>query len=445
MTSVSPPVFYSLLIGAGVLFGVIACWIVAVVPQRKAYELKALALQDSLDAQDDVLAERDLHVQRLQLEIDSEKRLHEERIRALRQAQQQLSQTFDSLATRALRQSNEEFLRLAQLQLGQLNESAKSELGQREKAVETLIKPVQEALAATHQQIRLMEQERKQAYGSLTQQVKGMATAQSELQLETRRLVGALRRPNVRGQWGELTLRRLVELAGMVQHCDFEEQMHVPDGDAKMRPDMVVSMPNQRKIVVDVKTPLEGYLDALETSEPTQRGLYLQAHLKNVKNRIHELASKNYWDRLPCSPEFVVLFIPGEQFLTAALDLDRNLVEYALSKNVVLATPTSLIALLKTVSYGWRQEQLDANAEVIRKLAVELHHRLGTFGEHFAKLAKALSASVKHYNHLVGSLERSVMPAARRFEELGVDSQKNLPSVETLDDSAREPTQSNAD
>jgi DNA recombination protein RmuC len=260
-----------------------------------------------------------------------------------------------------------------------------------------------------------------------------MQTSQQSLARETQNLVNALRRPEVRGRWGEITLRRLVELAGMVEHCDFQEQVHTNIDDKIIRPDMIVRMPDQRELVVDVKTPLDAYLEAIEAKDDAQRQLGLTRHARNVREHIKKLASKNYWEQFSNSPEFVILFIPGDQFLSAALNEEPDLIEDALSQQIILATPTSFVALLKAVAYGWRQLALADNAEEIRRLAEDLYGRLRTFVGHVSKVGKQLASSVEHYNRAVGSLERKVLPGARKFVELGIHPKKEIEDLEPLE------------
>lgn len=349
-----------------------------------------------------------------------------------------LEKTFAVLSHQALRENNQSFLQLATESLKQFHLQGKNELESREKAVENLVKPIREALEKTEQQIRSMEQERRQAYGSLTKHLESMAQAQHVLQGETRNLVNALRRPEVRGQWGEMTLKRLVELAGMVEHCDFYEQEHLDTEDGRQRPDMIVRMPDGREIVVDVKTPLDAYLNAIEAPDDDSRRRHLENHARKVRERVKELAAKAYWSQFTRSPDFVVLFIPGDQFLSAALDIDRTLLEDALRSRIILTTPTSLVALLRAVCYGWRQELLAANAERIREVGEELYRRLATFTEHLAHVGRGLGGAVEHYNRAVGSFESKVLPGARRFSELGVDPPKGLEQLEHIEKGVRE-------
>jgi len=249
--------------------------------------------------------------------------------------------------------------------------------------------------------------------------------------------VNALRRPEVRGQWGELTLKRLAELAGMVEHCDFYEQEHIETKEGALRPDMIVRMPGGREIVVDVKTPLDAYISAVETSDEAMRTQHLQRHTKNVKERVRELSGKAYWSQFTRSPDFVVLFIPGEQFLSAALDNDPSLMEHAMQQKVILATPTSLVALMRAIAYGWRQESLAENAEQIREVGSELYHRLATFTDHLSKIGKSLTSSVQHFNKAVGSLDTRILPSARKFTEMGISSEKPIESLSQIETTAK--------
>jgi DNA recombination protein RmuC len=349
-----------------------------------------------------------------------------------------LEQTFAALSTRALKENNAAFLQLAQESLKQFHVQAKGDLDLKEKAVENLIKPVREALEKTEQQIRLMENERKEAYGSLSKHLETMTQTQQLLQGETRNLVQALRRPEVRGQWGEMTLKRLAELAGMVEHCDFYEQEHTDTEEGRMRPDMIVRMPGGREIVVDVKTPLDAYLSAVEATDDETRRKHLEHHARKVRERVRELSSKSYWTQFKNAPDFVILFIPGDQFLGAALDLDRTLLEDSLKQKVILTTPTSFVALLRAVAYGWRQESLTANAEKIRDVGEELYGRLATFSENLVKLGRSLNGAVADYNKTVGSYEARLLPGARKFSEMGVGGDKALEEPERIDKAVRD-------
>lgn len=381
---------------------------------------------------------------RLDAELAGERRRAEERIAALDEARDQLRETFGAMASEALKHNSGEFLRLAQENLKAFHVHAEGSLTQREKAVENLVKPIREALEKTESQIRRMEHERKEAYGSLTKHLETMAESQRLLQGETRNLVQALRRPEVRGQWGELTLKRLAELAGMVDRCDFYEQEQVQTDTGRQRPDMIVRMPDGREIVVDAKTPLDAYLNAVEAADDDTRKRELERHARKVRERVRELSAKAYWQQFRNAPDFVVLFIPGDQFLSVALDQDRSLLEDALAAKVILATPTSFVALLRAVAFGWRQEALTENAEQIRKLGEELYQRLGTFADHLSRLGKSLDGSVSAYNKAVGSFDTRILPGARKFAELGIAGKDAVAELEQIERAARN-VQSTAD
>ena len=385
-----------------------------------------LVLRGQLDRQRDEIV-------RLENRIKDQDALQIERDAAFEAATSRLATAFSDLANQSLKANSETFLRLAEQNLGAQHERAKRELGDREQAVENLVKPIRDALQQSQRQISELEKARSEAYGSIRSQLEAMQTNQQVLAQETQNLVKALRRPEVRGRWGEITLRRLVELAGMVEHCDFQEQVHTAGDERSIRPDMIVRMPDQRELVVDVKTPLDAYLEAVEAKDDAQRQLGLQRHARNVREHVRKLSSKSYWEQFSRSPEFVILFIPGDQFLSAALNEDPDLIEYALSQQIILATPTSFVALLKAVAYGWRQLALAENAEEIRNLAEELYGRLGTFVGHLNRVGKQLASSVDNYNRAVGSLERKVLPGARKFVELGIRPKKELESVESLE------------
>ena len=374
---------------------------------------------------------------RLETELQAERRAAQERAAAYEQARGQLGDAFSAMASEALKHNSSEFLKLAQENLKGFQQQAQSDLAQREKAVENLVKPIREMIEKTETQVRRMEKERQQAHGSLTKHLETMAEAQRLLHTETRNLVQALRRPEVRGQWGEMTLKRLAELAGMVEHCDFVEQAHVRTADGALRPDMVVHLPDGRDIVVDAKTPLDAYLTAVEAPDDEARAAALQRHARKVRERVRELAAKGYWQQFHNAPDFVVLFIPGDQFLSAALDIDRSLLEDALASKVILATPTSFVALLRAVAYGWRQEQLAENAEKIRTVGEEMYGRLVTFAEHLTRLGKSLESSVGHYNKAVGSFDTRILPGARRFTEMGITASKAVPEPEQVERAPR--------
>ena len=377
--------------------------------------------------------------QKLDTELQLERAQLAQKLASIEESREQILESFNSLSKKAFEANSESFLQLAQQKLGLFQNQAEATLTAKEKSIETLLKPINEALQKTERQISSIEKDRKESYGALTAQLQLVNEAQQGLRSETEQLVQALRRPEVRGQWGEMTLRRLAELSGMVNHCDFEEQAHTEvEGNNNMRPDMVVRMPEQRDLIVDAKTPLDAYLSAAQCSEPKQREAHLQHHARKVRERMKELASKAYWAQFKQSPDFVILFIPGEQFLTSALDYDSKLLEDAFANRVILATPTTLVALLRSVAYGWQQAAMSKNAEEIRDLAKTIYKRLHTFGEHLQKIGKSIDNSVDHYNKAVGSLERNVLPGARKFTELGVQAKDEIGNIPTLDERARE-------
>lgn len=361
-----------------------------------------------------------------------------ERERILALAGERLGSAFDQLADRQLQSHSETFLRLARETLSVQNERAKGDLAAREHAIDALVAPIREALSRTEKQLHELDQSRRETHGSISAQLAALASSQQALSTETRNLVSALRRPEVRGQWGEITLRRLVELAGMVEHCDFVSQSHQPTETGAIRPDMVIRLPEARDLVVDVKTPLDAYLEATEAPTDAERRAALERHAAIVAGRIRELASKAYWTQFERSPEFVILFIPGDQFLSAALAERPNLLDDALRQNIILATPTSLVALLKAVAYGWQQTALAHNAAEIRTSALQLYERLTTFASHLGNVGKSLGDSVRAFNASVGSLERMVLPSARRFTDLGVQPRQRVLPPKPIEELTRD-------
>src|SRR5882757_5950190 len=372
-----------------------------------------------------------------QVRLESSNLQDADRLKLLEQSEMRLRTAFDSLAGETLRTNSELFLRLAREALGRDQVVAHGALKEREQAIAQLVEPLRAALERTEAQVQALERERRDAFATLRTQIETLAGGQAQLQRETRNLVTALRRPEVRGRWGELTLRRLVELAGMAEHCDFTEQLQVAGEEGALRPDLVVHMPESRNLVVDVKAPLDAYLEALEAVTEESRALAMKRHGQQVETRVRQLSAKSYWSQFEHSPEFVVLFLPGDQFLSAALAERPDLLETALKQNVILATPSTLIALLKTVAYGWRQAAVAENAAVIRELGQELYRRLGNFTGHLGRVGQRLNGAVEAFNAAVGSLERQVMPQARRFPELGVTPDAPLPQLEQLDQVAR--------
>jgi DNA recombination protein RmuC len=373
-----------------------------------------------------------VEVETLRARIKTDEVVGAEREQALERAREQLQGVFGELARDSLKSNSEVFLQLARERLARQQLDASLSLKERETAIETLVRPIREALAKTETQIQSIERERIDAFATIKSQMEGLASGQSLLSRETRNLVTALRRPGVRGQWGEITLKRLVELSGMTAHIDFTEQYHQVTELGAIRPDMIVHMPEQRDIVVDVKTPLDAYLAAVEAHDDAERAAQLRRHAQIVGARVRELASKQYWSQFERSPDFVVLFLPGDQFLSAALEESPGLIDESLRQNVMLATPISLVALLKAVAYGWKQTALADNAAEIRQLGEDVYKRLAVFGEHLNKLGKSLGNSVDSFNKAVGSLEQQLLPAARRFPDLGLRVSRELDPIEPV-------------
>ena len=341
-----------------------------------------------------------------------------------------LETTMKALASDVLRQSSES-----------LRELATSELDQRKQAVEHLVGPIRESLSQVDEKLQKLEVARTSAYSDLTAQVRVLAETQQALRSETGNLVSALRdRPNVRGRWGEIQLRRVVEMAGMLEHCDFETQAHVPTEDGRLRPDLVVRLPGQKTVVVDAKCAGQAYLESLSCNSDDERAAKLRDHARQVRDHVGKLSKKSYWDSLPETPEFVVMFMPGETFLSAALEQDPSLIEDGVNQQVIIATPTTLIALLRAVAYGWRQETIAESAKAISELGRELYTRLGTMTDHFAKVGRGLESAVKSYNETIGSLETRVFPSARKFKEHGIAPAAELAPLNVVERSPRSVT-----
>ena len=373
----------------------------------------------------------------LKLQADVSAQQYQARIDAIQEDKQQMQHVFSSLSQNALRDNNAQFLQLAQETLMRFHSNAQLELEGRKQSIEEMIAPIERALDHTREQISEIEKQRQKSFGEVSEQLRAISGDHHLLQQETNKLVTALRRPEVRGQWGEMTLKRIVELSGMVSHCDFTEQAYKSDGKQAIRPDMIVTMPDERELIVDAKTPLDAYLEASYANSHEAREQAYRRHAKIMRNHVTELAAKSYWKQFDKAPDFVVLFVPGEQFLGAALEYDKSLLEYAINRNIILASPTSLIALLRAVAFGWKQVTLSDNAEIIRDLGEELYNRVATFTEHMVRLGASLNTSVEHYNKALGSLERSVFPAAKRFTDLGIRSDKTISKTVSIDTLAR--------
>lgn len=382
------------------------------------------------------------HKARLEFEVSQEKTKAQETMALMEKTQEEFKTAFRALSSEALAQNNQSFLTLAKETFGAFQASAHSDMKATEKAFSDLMNPVKEALGAVHQRMEAVEKSRIGAYEGLREQVHHMAQSQRELRLETSNLAKALRTPTVRGRWGEIQLRRVVEISGMSPHCDFMEQPHVITEDGFLRPDMMIHLPHGKKIIIDSKVPLGAYLEAMEALTEGDRVIHLKNHARQVRSHVHTLGAKNYWEHLKKlgeTPEFVILFIPSDPFFSAALEYDPTLIEEGVQKNVILSTPSTLIALLHAVAFGWRQESLATNAQEICTLGQELYKRCAHMASHMQKLGKDLKGTVVSYNKVMGALERRVLPSARRFRELQGGTGTDIPVLAPVDHWPRDP------
>lgn len=395
------------------------------------------------------LASRAAKISSLETQLDEERKSAESKLALLQDAERKLSDAFKALSSEALRSNNQAFLELAKTSLLNQQQTAQNELEKRQQAIHELVKPVRESLEKIDRRIGEVESIRAGAYEGLVAQVRGLMDLQSQLRGETSKLARALRAPSVRGRWGEIQLQRVVEMAGMIEHCHFELQPSQESESGRLRPDLVVLLPGGKQVVVDAKAPLEAYLTAIDATTDEARNAGMQDHARQIRGHVTALSRKGYWDQFQPAPEFVVLFLPSESIFSAALEQDSDLIEAGVEQRVILATPTTLIALLRAVAYGWRQEKLAANAQAICELGKELYKRLSDVSLHWSKLGRTLENAVDHYNKAVGSLESRVLPSARKFKELEASPQGvEIETLAAIDVAPRElfaPELSNSD
>ena len=425
--------------GLGLAAGLLVAAAVWVVSRSATAQLQTqLTTRDSAHA----LLQRELasaqqERARLGAELEAERQSAAGKLALLQEAEAKLREAFSSLSSEALRNNNQSFLAMARSSLSEFQQTARMDLDGRQKAIEELVKPLKESLTQVDTKLQQVEQSRVGSHSALTEQLRSLSVAQHTLQTETGRLVQALRSPNVRGQWGELQLRRVVEAAGMLEYCDFDLKESASNDGNRLTPDMIVRLPGGRNVVVDAKTPSSAYLDAVESDDESVRSGKLRDHARQVRDHVVRLGNKTYWAHFQPAPDLVIMFVPGEMLLSAALQSDPALLEFSLKRSVMLASPLTLMALLRAVAYGWQQEKVAKNAQEISDLGRQLYERIRVMAMHFEDVARGLTRSVESYNKAVGSLESRVLVTARRLKDMGVTAPEDLPDLESIDHTPR--------
>ncbi|MCE5294566.1 MAG: DNA recombination protein RmuC [Chlamydiales bacterium] len=379
------------------------------------------------------LTKHQIELAQARIRLEEEKKQAQEKMQLIFQAQETMKDSFKALASDTLRSQQTAFFDVAKSTFEKYSTDIRQEWTQKQLVITDVVKPLKESLDKVDNKIQELEKTRISAYASVTETLKNLHTVQNQLHVETNKLSRSLRSSNVRGQWGEMQLKRVVELAGMVEYCDFVTQHTVDGNDGKHRPDLIIKLPNDRVLVIDAKAPLQAYLEAVDAPTDELKTIKYKEHAKHVKKHLSDLSDKAYWESFAQTPEFVVLFLPGESFFGAALEADPQLIEYGAGKRVLMATPTSLIALLRTVAMGWREQVMHEQTQKICELGKSLHERLATICEHFGKLKKAIDGSVDAYNKVVGSFEGRVLTSARRFEEMGISSSQEITVLDPIE------------